>query len=40
MVVNSVEIAMFSLDPDRVFVEGNTTRNRCFKGLYIATNSI
>ena len=33
MVVSSVYIAMFSLDTDYVFVEGDTTRNIIFDSV-------
>ena len=33
MVVASVEIVMFSADPDCVFMEGDIMRSKCFVGL-------
>ena len=39
MVVASVEIFIFSVDPDSLFVEGDIS-NKVFVGLYIALESI
>ena len=33
MVVSSVDIVMFSFDPDCIFVEGEITRNKVSLGL-------
>ena len=39
-VLYSLEILMFSLDLERVLVEGDIIRNRILLGLWVALNSI